>query len=57
LKISLVVSALLILFCVCLFFLAKRHLIIAKYFANMQTLTFIVATMELTILKGDVFEN
>ena len=51
LKISLVVSSVLITLCFGLYYLAKRYLIIAKHFSNIQTLLFIVFTFELTILS------
>jgi hypothetical protein len=57
LKITLVISAILILLCLGLFFLAKRYIFVAKYFANIQTLTFIISTMEFTIQSGTLFEN
>ena len=57
LKITLVISAILILYCLGLFFLAKRYIFVAKYFANIQTLTFIISSMEMTIRSGDSIGN
>jgi hypothetical protein len=55
LKITLVISAVLMLFCLGLYFLARKYIFVAKYFANIQTLTFIISTMEFTIQAGALF--
>lgn len=55
LKITLVISAILMLFCLGLYFLAKKYIFVAKYFANIQTLAFIISTMEFTIQAGALF--
>jgi hypothetical protein len=57
LKISLVISAIMIMINLAIYFLAKKHIFFAKYFSNIETIIFIVNVIELSILSGDVYSN
>lgn len=54
---SLVVTALLVTACIGLFFLAKRFLKVAIYFANIQTFLFMVFAIEINIIQGNYIES
>ena len=40
-----------------LYFIAKRYVFVAKYFANYLIMSFLIFTLEFTIWTGGIFEN
>lgn len=51
LKISLVISLVLIVFCFLLYFLAKKYQLVAKHFSNIQVFFIILTTMEIVMIQ------